>query len=972
MPPSLAARDSPRAQHGRRRAPRSQLVRSGSFFGALKNLVTAPLSWITGYEDQENAMGKRGRAGGGIVEDEGRYSEGQPSAKRKRVDSPEPDYPSHTIQQPTRSSQGYLDVPENMLPRKQVSRHRPATASGHGRSSSLFTSLAVPTNGDAHPARRTASPTGIVAFTQPSTLQRTQSMDPPQYRPLSLSRDVSMEDGVHGSASRDVTMSPSRRTPFQLRARSSLTPQPTGQTFGPQPRHKERDSSEPPPLAALMSKPVFVKPPPQVSQPRHEQPVTTLGTIAEATGRTVRRLCLLPVLSDCNHFQQSRSPMRQHSGLFLGARPGSIAQSSSTRASRVSRAVSIYALTGNGAAIGYPTNVADLTYNALEAYRTPLLPSRLRDSQTIPDMFKPKKSHAPVLMRADRERDRKPRLGMSEKKGKKKDEKATATSKPYAGRGGMKKMLARRKLEEREELEKERASAIETDQDEIVDSVTEARPVETADTFEPTAPVSSARPSGGREQSSLRVGRTRISRNHIARPVTKSKNRFSAVFDDEDVDDNMGDDGKDALEEPKKMPTLFESPKGFTFAPEVSSLVTSSTNVLMKCMQKAPVLQDSSNAREPPIAALPFSFSKSSAASAAPAAVPPFSFGEPTKPLASGFVPVTAPAETPVPKIQEVQRSSTTEQATPLFPPIPSIALVPPSPAQSKSVDETPAPSSVAPAIPNFFANSSIFSKPGVTITPPTLSAAALPSQAAKAAQEGKVELPSSLFGTPPVLAPFSAPVKETPVPSAPEASKPAFSFTPTVAAPIVSSVAPAPSLFASTAAPSKDTPATESTTPFFTAPQPSSAPANATIATPAPLNKEPSPSLFSFGVPPKATEPPASSTNPFNFGAPPANATTAPASTPSASPFSFGQPSSDPAKPAEIKTLFGAGDPPKQSLFGAPERSKPSVFGVPAPTPSPFGGSQGSTGAEAPKPFTFGQSSVSTSTSIPDRKSVV
>ena len=75
-----------------------------------------------------------------------------------------------------------------------------------------------------------------------------------------------------------------------------------------------------------------------------------------------------------------------------------------------------------------------------------LLPSRLRDSQTIPDMFKPKKMQAPVLMRSEREH--KPRLGTSEKS---KGEEHPTAAKPYAGRGGMKKMLAKRKLEEQEE-----------------------------------------------------------------------------------------------------------------------------------------------------------------------------------------------------------------------------------------------------------------------------------------------------------------------------------------------------------------------------------------------------------------------------------------------------------------------------------------------------------------------------------------
>lgn len=323
MPPYLLSRDSPRAQHGRRRPPRGQLTRSGSLIGALKNIVSAPLAWFTSYDDQENLSGKRSRTTNAILEDGGAYHEDQPSAKRKRVDSPEPPAP--------RSTQGYLDVPDNLFSKPIGGRHRYGAQLGHGRSSSMVAPLSIPVTQSAHLARRTASPAGILAPSQLATTQRTQSMDPPQYRPLSLSRDVSMEDGQLGSATRDVTMSPSRRDPFQLRARNSLTPRPTGQTFGPNVRHKERDASEPPPLAALMSKPQFVKPPPQIAQAG--QDFTTLGSLTEAKGRVVREKHILVSSSDRNRFPQSRSPMRQHSGLFLGvqARPGAIAEKDSSR-----------------------------------------------------------------------------------------------------------------------------------------------------------------------------------------------------------------------------------------------------------------------------------------------------------------------------------------------------------------------------------------------------------------------------------------------------------------------------------------------------------------------------------------------------------------------------------------------------------------------------------------------------------------
>ncbi|TBU50123.1 hypothetical protein BD309DRAFT_576682 [Dichomitus squalens] len=892
MPPYLLSRDSPRAQHGRRRPPRGQLTRSGSLFGALKNIVSAPLAWLTSYDDQENLSGKRGRNHNVILEDEGTYHEDQPSAKRKRVDSPELSAP---LQQPaTRTTQGYLDVPENLISKQPGTRQKPGAHPGHGRSSSMATAPPNPFVQGAHPARRTASPAGIMGFGPYTSLQRTQSMDPPAYRALSLSRDVSMEDGQPGPVARDVTMSPSRRdSSFQLRARSSLTPQPIGQTFGPNIRHKERDPSEPPPVGQLKTKPEFLRAPSQVTQSRSERDVTTLGSLAEANGRI------------------SRSPMRQ---LFLGARPGTISESTSAP----------YAM---------PVNAAEKALHDLDVYKTPLLPSRLRGSQTIPDMFKPKKTHAPVLMRSDRERERKPRLGTSEKNGKEKEDEAVA-SKPYAGRGGMKKMLARRKQEEQEELEKERDNAIEEDQDEVAQRITEAEisevRKESARFPSPPPPAPPARPVGGREQSSLRVGRTRTSRNHIARPVSKAKNRFSAAFDDDEGEDVV-DEARE--EEPKKLPTLFESPKGFTFAQDM-----------------APVLHDSSNAKEPPISALPFSLMKTSAASTGtnPSPNPPFISGQPSKSSSPTAAP--APATTPAAPASEEPAS---KAALATSPPVPSISLIPPSPAPAKSDAESiklPASS-----IPNFFANSSIFTKPGVTIAPPA--PVTVPPQASAAPQteakeEAKLAATPSLFGNIPSFAP---PVtsKDLPTSNA-EASKPtpapAFSFgAPAPAsAPAASSSGFSFASFGQT----KDTATSQSTSSTTTSPVIAKEPALAPIVPEVKPSASAS-SPFAFGGP--ATKAPqtntASSGLSFSFGAP-ATTTTAPATTLSPAPFSFGQPKPEPAKAPEAKPFFGVSEPAKPSLFGVP----------PASSPSPFGGSQDSASAEAPKPtFTFGAHSSST-----------
>lgn len=234
----------------------------------------------------------------------------------------------------------------------------------------------------------------------------------------------------------------------------------------------------------------------------------------------------------------------------------------------------------------HPTNAAEKALHELDIYKTPLLPSRLRGSATIPDMFKPKarRSHTPIFMRSDR--DEKPKLG----KHKDKKEEVNGT-KPYAGEGGLKKLLARRKQEEEEERRQEKDNAMDDDElgEEVVLTKKSGRshmePTEkTTPQLEEQAvpavpPIPKFDPSSdkltknNREQSSLRVGRTRTSRNHISRPTTRSKNRFSAVYEDDDEDDQMFDE-KSAdmieLEEVAKKLPAFQVPEGFSFANEVS------------------------------------------------------------------------------------------------------------------------------------------------------------------------------------------------------------------------------------------------------------------------------------------------------------------------------------------------------------------------------------------------------------------
>jgi nucleoporin NUP1 len=180
----------------------------------------------------------------------------------------------------------------------------------------------------------------------------------------------------------------------------------------------------------------------------------------------------------------------------------------------------------------------------------------------------------------------KPRLGTKSRgkdkgKGKKRERETMNGTKPYAGEGGMKKWLARRKKEEGEVKEKERAEAMEDERAEEEEKRREAEaekkkrqeelkippPPPSAPVFEPR--ISHEGPLG----SSLRVGRTRIGRNHIERPVSR-RATYSAAFEDEDEDmeESRAAEQK-VLEEAAKNAPAFELPTGFTFPKEVSCRV---------------------------------------------------------------------------------------------------------------------------------------------------------------------------------------------------------------------------------------------------------------------------------------------------------------------------------------------------------------------------------------------------------------
>ena len=205
-----------------------------------------------------------------------------------------------------------------------------------------------------------------------------------------------------------------------------------------------------------------------------------------------------------------------------------------------------------------PVNASETALSELAIYRTPLLPTRLRGSETIPEMFKPKKVHAVVPMKSGK--PDLPRLGTGRKKKSKKEEDAR---KPYSARGSVKKLLQRRKMEE---AEKERtdhnmdASKLNSGDGAPTSSST----AESVAASLPEREVPQHRVHA-RETSSLRVGRSRMNRPERPTAIRPSRTKFSAAFEDEDPVDLKEQDVERFETKP-----MFEPPKDFTFARDVS------------------------------------------------------------------------------------------------------------------------------------------------------------------------------------------------------------------------------------------------------------------------------------------------------------------------------------------------------------------------------------------------------------------
>lgn len=967
FPPTFMAT---RPQYTRNRNGRIQKPpqRQSSVLGRLKSLFLNPFgAWVG--SDLENEQGKRPRHsdvdyGADQDDDSVRRS------KRKRLDNVQ-DESDQFFEQPTFHpvTNGYLDPPSDAFNRTSV--NKPVQRAS---------SLVIPQSTGRHQPQQNGhyslspQPTASLRTMRPileetnQTSRRSDYVDATRV-PLPLSRDASMES--IGGPVRDSSKSPSRP---KFRMRTSMTPQPTGQNFGPS--RKERDRSEPPPLASLVTRPMFVKPPTGLSTVT-EEPVrhstVPLGAVAE-TYRTVSLNASHRFIPALLTTDQS-APTRQRSVLSLTRQLSDIDMEVPRKwSSPLKRIFDLYV---NTSTAQRPLSAAEKALQELEMYKTPLLPSRLRGAPSIPDMFKQKPVHSLAVMHDDR--DDMPRLGTSDKQSAKR---RSAKGKPYSGSGGVKKLLERRKREEKEEKKKEKDSAIVTDAEEEQEArAAEKKKEELPKENEARAPerrgftvVPSA---GGRERSSLRVGRTRTNVYREA-ATSRSKRGFSAKYDEDEADDEV----EEQQETPRLKP-MFQPPPGFSFPTNVSSseshfTIDSDTDMPIKV---SPVKHDSSKAKEPPIAALPFSLSKSQT---------PYSTAPTPSETSKAPAQDTVVKDTTAPVVTSSNSASAPAPAppTPLFAAsVPPIAVIPPTPdAPAKAAESTTANASPS-SIPNFFANSALVrDAPKLVTTPFVLPSSPSPAPAstttagsffggAQKPTDGAAPLPS-LFGNKPTALGSAAPIsdKEKVPEKAAEAEKP----------PVASLFGSAPTSNGfSFGAPTASAPASVTATttalanPFsFGVPKPAE-PTSTPPAAATPV------SAFSFGGPSKPADAPAESAaktpSLFGFGGPAQQPEAPKATTPS--PFSFGAPKADAPKEAEVKPV--ASTPSPAPLFGAPAPSVPAT----APTSEPpkslftFGAPAASTTApsaptiEAPKPlfgnasgspFSFGQPSSSPAPEAP------
>jgi len=248
---------------------RQPLPRSGSIMATIRDIVTAPLSWFSTTNEFEDTPGKRRRAH--VSQFNADVSYEHRSVKRQRVASPSPQPqgyldPPPTMFQPRSKREGASQdptstlFPSSTLTNTMTQDHRPGEHGRHSLSAAVW-------------SRRDQSREVSMDHLPSRLITRDATMVP-----LPVSREASLS-----SVPRDSSVGPVRAS---FRMRTTLSPIPVGSDYGPNPKRRERDPSEPPPLTSLMSNPIFVKPPLN-QHPTHRsqsaQPTTTLGALAQSS-----------------------------------------------------------------------------------------------------------------------------------------------------------------------------------------------------------------------------------------------------------------------------------------------------------------------------------------------------------------------------------------------------------------------------------------------------------------------------------------------------------------------------------------------------------------------------------------------------------------------------------------------------------------------------------------------------------------
>ncbi|KAF8531658.1 hypothetical protein JB92DRAFT_2198359 [Gautieria morchelliformis] len=238
--------------------------RPSSLLGALKNIVTAPLTWFSAGDHPQGSDDTPQKRRVSVAERAGT----PPRPKRVRRESPQDG-----------EEVGYLDPPSSLF----VSKRPPIP---HWDISNGIT-----------PAR-------TMSLEPPSSAVDPTGLPLPPSRGTSVMTRTSMSIEPHDtilkprSMTRDSSMPPP--SPFARSfSRSSFTPLAAGATFGPSPKRKTRESTAPP-LLGPSPTPSFTRPPPAAAG--HQ----TLFPGAPSRGRSEDS-----ILAFLGKSRQSVSPMRE-------------------------------------------------------------------------------------------------------------------------------------------------------------------------------------------------------------------------------------------------------------------------------------------------------------------------------------------------------------------------------------------------------------------------------------------------------------------------------------------------------------------------------------------------------------------------------------------------------------------------------------------------------------------------------------